>query len=300
MKILIVLLRLRGGVGRANTELADVLRKEGHHVDILSREDNLKKYSLKSSIRPLRKRVKELMAKENYDVIYTQDYSCTIPLLFPYRIFRKKHFACFCGIKTGQHPTLIQGHHKFTQRIVGRLMGKRLAVIGDSLKRSFPWAKLIYRGVNFEEFKPLRKKRDSLGWTLTDNELVSQEDMEEVSKKLGLKLFVAKDIPKNKMNELYNRCEVFVNLPRTAGFNLAWLEAMAAGVPVIVGNDRGAGSFLPIAKVNSTSPTKEEIIEVLKKTKKFPYRKWLIENKFSWEDKAKELVQFFREGLVKS
>ncbi len=57
MKILIVLRKLRGGVGRANTEIANALRKKGHRVDILSREDDLKIYSLAKSIFPLRRKI---------------------------------------------------------------------------------------------------------------------------------------------------------------------------------------------------------------------------------------------------
>ena len=38
MKILIVLLRKPGGVGRANGEIAEALMEMGHEVDILSRE----------------------------------------------------------------------------------------------------------------------------------------------------------------------------------------------------------------------------------------------------------------------
>jgi hypothetical protein len=57
MKILIVLLRLKGGVGRANGEIASELRKMGHEVDILSREDDLKMFSLGKSVFPMRRKM---------------------------------------------------------------------------------------------------------------------------------------------------------------------------------------------------------------------------------------------------
>lgn len=101
MKILIVLKNmdhqrgLPGGVGNANEEIAKQLRKLGNKVDFLSREDDLKKYSLVNSILPLRKEIKKLMEKEDYDVIYTQDWTLTLPLLFPSRILKKETFCMF-------------------------------------------------------------------------------------------------------------------------------------------------------------------------------------------------------------
>ena len=130
MKILIVLLKFSGGVGRANTEIANALRKKGHEVDILSREDDLKKHSLIRGIFPLRKEIKKLMRGKNYDVIYTQDYICALPLLLPYPLFWKKHFCCFCGMKRG-------GSQKIIQDVVGFLMDKKLVVVSDELKKNF-------------------------------------------------------------------------------------------------------------------------------------------------------------------
>ncbi len=292
MKILIVLLRKPGGVGRANGEIAEALMEMGHEVDILSREDDLKVFSLAKSIFPMRKRVSELMRKKGYDFIYTQDYSCAMPLIFPYPIFWKKHFCCFCGVKSGKHPELVQWHQKFLQRFTGRIFGKKLVVIGDQLKEIFPKAKLIYRGVNLKKFKPLKKKRSCLGWIDKDIELISRAELKKVCGAVKLKLCVAEGIPPEKMNGFYNKCKVFVDIPRTAGFNLAWLEAMAAGVPIVIGNERGAGSFLPFDKISDDVDMSKEVEKIIKKPVKINYRNWLIKNKFTWKDKAKELVSF--------
>ena len=156
MKILIVLVRVTGGVGRANNEISLILRKKGHVVDILSREDHLKKFSFRKSLFPLRKRVRKLMDEKDYDFIYTQDYSTALCLLLPYPIFWSKHYCCYCGKKTGKHPTLVQWHHKLIHRIVGRMMEKKMVVIGDELKDLFPKSRKIYRGVNLKKFKPLK------------------------------------------------------------------------------------------------------------------------------------------------
>lgn len=300
MKILIVLLRLSGGVGRANTEIANALRNEGHEVDILSREDHLHKCSLLSGIFLLRRRIVSLMKKKRYDVVYTQDYSMALSLLLPFPRFWNKHFCGFCGVKSGKHPELVQWHHRLLQRSVGNLFGRKLVVIGDELKQLFPKSTLIYRGVNLETFKPLGKKRTALGWIEKDIELIHETALKEICKKTNLKLFVAKGIPPEKMNEFYNSCEVFIDLPRTAGFNLSWLEAMAAGVPLIIGNNKGAGTFLPIKKITNQKNQVSEIVTLIKNSSKEKYRDWLIDNKFTWRDKAKELIRFFERHGIKN
>jgi len=307
MKILIVLRKFNGGVGRANTEIAKILQKKDHQIDLLSREDDLKIYSLFKSLFPLRKKIRKLMEKENYDIIYTQDYSMAFPLLFPWPIFRKKHFCCFCGVKTKEDMEFFQGnfiskflypYQIFLHRITGKIMGRNLVVIGDKLKEIFPKSTLIYRGVNTKEFRPLRKKRDSIGWYSSDNEVISLEEMEKISKETKLKLLVAKKISKNKMNDFYNKCKIFINLPRTAGFNLSWLEAMSAGVPIVIGNYKGAGSFLPINKIpNNEKNRTNKIIKIIKNPKKINYRKWIIDNKFTWGKKSGELIKFFEKSL---
>ena len=78
MKILTALIRRKGGVGNSNNELSKELRKKGYQVDVLSREDDLKIFTFKGSIFPIRKEIRKLMKKNNYDIIYTQDYSLAL------------------------------------------------------------------------------------------------------------------------------------------------------------------------------------------------------------------------------
>jgi len=295
MKILIVLRKLKGGIGRANTEIANALEKKGHKVDILSREDNMKIFSLISSIFPLRKKIKQFMKKENYDVIYTQDYSMAIPLLIPYPIFWKIHFCCYCGTKKWRHSGIFfQGHHTIVQKIIGRIMRKKLVSIGDGIHRKFPKSTKIYRGINLKMFKPLNKKRNSIGWIERDTEEITKKDLKNISQLVGLKLLIAKNIPKNKMNEFYNRCKVFISLPRNDGYNNSWNEAMAAGVPIIIGNWEGGGSVLPLNKISRKKNVIKEIVKLIKNPRKINYRKWLIENEFTWGEKTEELIKFFK------
>jgi len=91
MKILILLKKEAGGVGSVIKYVAKEFRRREHIVDIISREDDMKIFSLIKSIFPIRKKIKNLMKKERYDIIYTQDWSLAFPLLFPTRLFKNKH-----------------------------------------------------------------------------------------------------------------------------------------------------------------------------------------------------------------
>ena len=285
MKILIILKKSRGGVGFANKRLAKAFKKLGHDIKIISREEDLGKKSLINSIYGVRRYIKNIQV--NFDIIYTQDWSLAFPLIFPYPIYFKKHFCCFCGNQPGIG--------KLFQQIIGQVFGKKLIVNGDSIKKRFPKANLIYRGIDFEEFKPLKKKRRYVGWADQCNETITENDLKKVNEKTKMSYLIAKDIPVNKMNDFYNKCKVFISLPgQGAGFNNVWAEAMAAGVPIVIGNYNGPGESFPIEKIKNRKNKINEIKEIIENPKKLDYRKWLKEKKISWENSAKKIEQVFK------
>ncbi len=228
MKILIVLVRMKGGVGRVALAQKKELERLGHQVEILSREDDLgipfNSGGFIFKYFKLRKEVK----KRDYDILYTQDWSCTLPCLF-----YKNVYSCFHG----HNP---EGLARFLQTLVGTVMGKRLFVVGDSLKERFPKATLNYNGVDKEEFYDLNKERKYFGWIKTPYEEITEEEVKEIAKEYKLQLVIPKDILPVKMNEWYNSLKVFASYPPYyTGFNLCWLEAKEAGVPIILGNENG-------------------------------------------------------------
>lgn len=251
-KILIVLIRWEGGVGRVVNSIKPILEKKGYRIEILSREDDLECFSLKSSLFKLREEVK----KRDYSILYTQDWSCALPL-----IGFKNHYCCF-------HGREVKKFGKHLQDIVGNLMGKRLFVVGDKLKKEFPESKLAYNGVDRKKFFDLKKERRYLGWIRKTSEEKRITEIKKIAKKHKLPLSIAEKIPPEKMNEWYNNLKVFVSYPsKQAGFNLCWLEAKASGVPKILGNENGIG----IKKINKTDL-----------------------NFFSWENHVNKLVKAFK------
>jgi len=226
MKILIVLIRWEGGVGRVISSIKPLIEKQGHEVEVISREDDLKCFSIKQAFFKLRKEVN----KRDYDILYVQDWSCAIPFLF-----KKNHYVCF-------HGENINKVGRFFQTLIGRIKGKNFIVVGDKLKERFPKSNLIYNGVDFNKFKNLKKKRDKIGWIDKETESITKKEFLKLSKKHNLEPTIAKSIPTNKMNDWYNSLKIFVSYPtKMAGFNLCWLEAKSSGVPIILGNENGIG-----------------------------------------------------------
>jgi len=234
MKILIVLIKLEkkgvGGVTRVVNNIVPLLEKKGHQVEIISRNDDLNCSSTIKSFFKLRKEVN----KRDYDILYTQDWSCALPFLN-----YENHYCCHHGLTP-------QKFGRFLQKIVGKVMKEKTISVGPPVKGFFPESNLIYNGFNPEEFKDLNKERKYFGW-VDKTEIVTEEEMKAIAKEKGLELSIAKNIPPEKMNDWYNTLKVFVSYPPSyVGFNLVWLEAKASGVPLVLGNENGIG----INKIN--------------------------------------------------
>ena len=283
MKILMLFLRWPGGVGEVIRNISKEFKKIGHEIDVISREDDLKIKSLIPSIFPIRKKIRNLMKEKKYDIIYTNDWSMAFPLLFPKKMFQKKHLCIFYGNQ--------MGFTKIFQETIGKIMGDHLIVVGNLNKKKFPKSHVIRNAVNMEKFKPLNKKRKYLGWNEKKTESLTRKDVLNIGKKIHLPVLIAKNIPPEKMNEFYNKCKVFLSLPPKASAGaLSWMEAMSAGVPKIVGNKESESYLFPIDKIESPSNIENSILNAKEKD----YRTWLTKNDFSWKTHVNKLEKVFK------
>ncbi len=288
MKILfIVKERKKNGFGGVETlmkNLSKELNKKGHSVDILSRKDDLKLKNTFQSIFPLRKKIREIMRKEKYDIIYTQDWNIAFPLLFPYPISRKKHFCFFHATQSGKSF--------FIQFLVGKIIGKRLLTGDIRNRKRFSDSTLLATSVDMNRFKPLHKKRIYLGWTNKPTEIIDKEKIESIGKKLNMPVLIAENIPHEKMNEFYNKCKVYISLPpKGAGGGVTYMEVMAARVPRIIGNMYAEGYKFPFDKIENF----HNLEEAVKNSKERDYRKWMKNSKITWEKHAEKLIEIFEE-----
>ena len=275
MKILIYMIRWDGGVGRVISEIKPFFEKRGHEVEIISREDDLNCYPIVKSFNKIR----EIMKTKTYDILYTQDWSCALPLLN-----FKSHYCFFHGHSVGKEFLF--------QYAVGKLMKKNL-ITGDYLNKKIFNCDLIPNGVNIEEFKPLNKERTHLGWINKATETLNKEDVIQIGKNLGLPVFIAEGIKPEEMNNFYNKCKVFLSLPpKQAGCQLSYMEAMSAAVPKIIGNNNGEGFKYPFGKLDDSNNIKDAI----KNTEEKDYRKFIIDNNLTWENQANELMKIWEKN----
>jgi len=273
MKILIVLIRWKGGVGRVVENQKKEFERLGHEVEIISREDDLKSFSTRDAFHKLRAEVD----KRTYDILLTQDWSCALPLLN-----KKNHYVQFNGTETN-NPTL--------QNIVAKIKKKNVIVIRKELKEKFPKATLAYVGVNLENFRDLKAERvpGTVGFANFEWDDYHYKEIKQAVDDLGLTLVKTNmNLTKEKLIQFYNKIETFISLPaKFAGFNMTWIEAMACGVPKIIGNYNGVGKELRITHLEDYS----SITEVLKQAKdKRPYE---INPEFDWEVHAKKILELF-------
>jgi glycosyltransferase involved in cell wall biosynthesis len=180
---------------------------------------------------------------------------------------------------------------------VGRMMGNKLIVCIDELKKMFPNSTLIYNRVDpkfFKSNKKVNKIKNSVGFSGWKTEEYHCNEIEKAINEAGKKMVIAENIPKEKMPEFYQKLESFINLPpECSGFALKYLEAMASGVPRIIGSQYGGGNSIPVTKIEDYKTLKEAILMAKKKD----YRKWIIKNKFTWEDATAQLEKIFKKSI---
>jgi len=285
MKILIVQKRWLGGVGSVVRYLKKEFEKLGHEVEVISRDDDLKIFTFAKSFFKLRNAVK----KKKFDIVYTQDWSMTLPLIFPYHIFKKKHFAVFYG----ENPKW-EGYGYYFQKLAGKIMGKNLVVCTDHLKQMFSKSNKIYNRVDHNTFKPdkkMKKIKNSVGYASWLTEEYSFPEIKKAVERAGKKFIIAENVPKGKMPEFYRKLECFITIPpHHAGFTLVYLEAMSSDVPKIVGTNFGGGSVIPITKIEDYQG---DIAKAILNAKKGNYRKWILDKNLTWEDATKKLEKLF-------
>lgn len=251
--ILFIVGKWEGGVGNVIKGYEKYLNRRGYKVYTLSREQDLGCSSFKGSIRKIRKAVK----KRHYDKIITNDWSLALPLLFPWPVKSKVHYCLFHGEQDGI-GSLFQMYIGWVMETFGRLM-----VVGPGLKKKFTKSKAVYNGVDLEIFKPSKEPDfdgDNVGFANWPIDFYNYDLVNDTVTSHGKKLLLAAGLNKKEMARFYSKLNYFISLPGDiTGYNLVWAEALACGVPKIIGTEAGIGSELPIHKIEG--PITEESIK---------------------------------------
>jgi len=277
MKILITLIRHKGGVGTVVKNVKRELELKGHEVETISREDDLDCISAKQGYKKLR----EAVVERDYDILYSQDWTCALS-----NIFKKNHYVCFHGRQTGRN--------RWLHLLVGKLKGKKLTVVGDRLKEEFPKATLVYNGVDrtlFKKLKGIKRIPKSVGYANWKTNQYNYCGIKTAVKEMGLDFIETNlELNKKELVEFYNKIETFISLPEEfAGFNITWIEAMICGVPKIIGNYNGIGKSLDINHLEDY----DSISDVLMKAKS--KENYEVKKEYDWGVHADKLIELFEE-----
>ncbi len=122
-----------------------------------------------------------------------------------------------------------------------------------------------------------------------------------IRENLRRRVFFIKNIPFEKMPQLYNSASLFVHTNSQEPFGLAVLEAMGMGLPVIVPNSGGAKEVADSAGITfepgNHKDLAEKILEILTNPEMYyKYSKKSIERSkfFSWKKAAKEYLEVYK------
>jgi len=162
------------------------------------------------------------------------------------------------------------------------------------MKRKYIFATYIPNGVNLDIFKPLSNNKEFIIGICQNYNL---EKIKKICKKVKIKLKKVLNFPYEKMPYFYSLLKIFISIPpRSTGFNMVWLEAMACEVPYIIGTNAGIGEILPIYKVSNFKELEKLLMEI-KKGEIKPLknqRKWIIKNKLTWKEHVNKLLIIYQ------
>jgi glycosyltransferase involved in cell wall biosynthesis len=195
----------------------------------------------------------------------------------------------------------------------------RLVKIQEEKISVIPW------GVDLNHFKQVRKKKErskkivvgyvgglgirkNVEWLLLlakkfeDSTMVKiagvgpqLQKLIELKNKLKIKnvkflgFIKEKDLPL-----FYNSLDVFIFPSFYEGFGIPLLEAMACEVPYIIGTNAGIGEILPIYKISNFNELKNLLGNIKNEADPLKnQRKWIIKNKFTWNEHVKKLVDVY-------
>jgi len=285
MKVLMVHKTRIGGVAIHVKEISEELRKKGIEVEEITRNEDLKLTSFWKSYFKMKTLFKK-WSKE-YDIIHCHDWSITYPAL---KANIKNLVATFHGF-----PLNIVANY-FENYCIKKLREKAI-VVSPNMKKIYKTSTLIPNGVNlsiFKKYEDIERIKNLVGLVQKYNldkiaTILKDLNMEFVCTNGGLKY--------EELGKFYSKIDIFISIPpKTTGFNMVWLEAMACEVPYIIGTNAGIGEILPIYKISSFNELKN-LLSKIRKDKIKPLqnqRRWIIKNRMTWKRHVNQLINLYR------
>jgi len=311
------------GANRRIIELSNHLIKRSHQVTIFHSDGSPCKWmGCRAEIKPSRE-----VLKQSHQILISinrKDY----PLLKKAKA-RLKIFYVLLLYETekkylkGFHPTLILPFRKYPRWFRAILRDKKILKLSNStglqseLKKIGIDTILLLGGINRELFYPIKNKKpfqwkilcvgDPLEWKGTNIVFEAIKIARKFEPQITLKTYYGKGIPQNKLAEVYNSADIFVDAQWQGGWNNPVAEAMACKVPVVCTDSSGIKDFAFSEKTALVVPPRnpEELAKaILKLGRDEALRERLKENayhwitQYSWEKSAENLEKIIKSHLT--
>jgi glycosyltransferase involved in cell wall biosynthesis len=307
------------GANRRIIELSNHLVEKGHQVTIFHSDGSSCKWmECKAEIKPSRE-VKNLYHQVLIS-INRKDYPLFKKAKAKLKIFyvlllyetEKKYL-------TGFHPTLILPFRKYPRWFRAVLRDKKILKLSNStglqseLKKFSINTILLLGGVNQGLFYPIKNEKlfqwkvlcvgDPLEWKGTEIVSKAVEIAKGFEPQITLISYYGKDIPQNKLAEVYHAADIFVDAQWQGGWNNPVAEAMACKIPVVCSDSSGIKDFAFNEKTALVVPPKnpEAMAKaILRLGKDREMRERLRENaynhitQYSWEKSAENLEKIIK------
>jgi len=314
-------LEIRGG-NRRIIELSNHLIKRGHQVVIFHSDGSSCKWlECKAKTRSLKEVINQphevliSINRKNYPLFKKAKAKLKIfyvLLLYPSEI---KYL-------TGFHPSFILPFRKYPRWFRAVLRDKKILKLSNStglqseLKKLGIDSVLLLGGINREMFYPINQKKsfqwrilcvgDPIEWKGTSIILEAIKIAKKIEPRITLKTYYGKGIPQNKLVEVYNSADVFVDAQWSGGWNNPVAEAMACKIPVVCSDSTGIKDFAFHEKTALVVPPRNPVEmakAILRLGKDEKLRENLKENaycwisQYNWEKSAKDLERIIASYL---
>jgi glycosyltransferase involved in cell wall biosynthesis len=247
--------------------------------------------------RQIFKRAAIVQAISNYLAVFAKDMGATCPVVVIPNAVDVKQFACKSsgdGIESGSSesfPTLLMPKHPGDVILVttGRLVYKNAVdIVIDSMTRLPQHVKFLILGIGELE-QMLKQKARLLG---LENRVVFGGFVSHV------------DMP-----SYLHQSDIFIRPSRSEGFGNSFIEAMAAGVPVVATSVGGIGDFLKhedtglVCEVDNPESVATQIARLMSDTKlkdRVVANSYaMVQDRYDWELIASNMKERIFEQVFK-
>lgn len=302
------------GANRRIIELSNHLMKKGHKVTIFHSDGTPCKWmrcnaDIKSLDEVINQSHQVLILTNRKNYLIFKKARAKLKIFYILLLFqREKKYI------KGFHPTIFLSYFEHARLFRAVLNNKKVLKVSNStglqieLEEEGIKSELLIGGVNQEIFHSIKKTRnfnweilcvgDPLDWKGTKYIKEAIKIVKKDEPRIKLNTYYNKGVPQNKMSEVYNSADIFIDAQLGGGWNNPVSEAMSCKIPVICSDNSGIKDLAFNNRTAIVVPLKnsEKIAEaILRLGKDVRLREKIVENaykniiQYTWEKSTKNL-----------